>query len=489
INHNSRNPISSHPAKLARVQTAIGNRMRETNVPGVFEYPLSYIANYATELLACSDDPDGKVKFGIGTNVAFPPKFTWYVSRYSHALDRTKNLMQVNGDEETTGICVKGLAVENSAQSSECELSIVPLGSPNDQMPADTIKSTGPGTWTINHSTYEPGYYLVVARDAKGNSYRPLRFVVKASTLKATPESEDGNRPAFWTVMNMYDKPTRLRAWDTYFEDVAQNPGHPDWAQLDDFVNSSETLPVTTFEAVAAISRNHYAAARYGILFPHRERLWRRFEQLPFLWSAIPIHAWLSTALRCWKFVEQRLCDAGFMESDLQELLGKQRDLFVKESPNRSLHMSCVVLSMFASEQFGISVSQLTNLNSLNFDVRERERSRLIAHHHRFDTRSTWPNFRIDCSQDERAILQQADLQINDRFQNEWAVLNGPGIAAVKAVYGDGIPAESIAGYKRLRALDPDWYDIANAVAMSTLLDRRCKTEPNFLSKLLEWSV
>src|SRR5690606_9919743 len=136
-----------------------------------------------------------------------------------------------------------------------------PLGSPNDQMPADTIVSTGPGTWTVSHSTYDPGYYLVVARDARGNSYRPLRFVVKASTLKTTPEGEDGNRPAFWSVMNMYDKPTRLRAWDTYFKDVAQNPGHPDWAQLDDFVNSSETLPVTTFEAVAAISRNHYAAA------------------------------------------------------------------------------------------------------------------------------------------------------------------------------------------------------------------------------------
>ncbi len=88
--------------------TLLIDRLRETSVPGVFEYPLSYIANYATELLACSDDPDGKVKFGIGTNVAFTPQFTLSVGRYSHALDRAKPLAQVSGDEETTEICVKG---------------------------------------------------------------------------------------------------------------------------------------------------------------------------------------------------------------------------------------------------------------------------------------------------------------------------------------------------------------------------------------------
>ena len=67
--------------------------------------------------------------------------------------------------------------------------------------------------------------------------------------------------------MNTYDKRARQKAWDEYFKSVAANPAHPDWAQLDDFVNTSETLPVTTFEAVAAITRNHLAAARYGILY------------------------------------------------------------------------------------------------------------------------------------------------------------------------------------------------------------------------------
>ncbi|MFM2218802.1 MAG: hypothetical protein RL240_3120, partial [Planctomycetota bacterium] len=107
-----------------------------------------------------------------------------------------------------------------------------------------------------------------------------------------------------------------------------------------------------------------------------------------------------------------------------------------------------------------------------------------------FDTRSTWPSFRIDCSKDERDHLRTAGLMFEtskeESFKNQWAVLNGPGIAAVKAVHGDGIDSKDIIEYKRLRALDPDWYDIANAVAMSILLDRRCKSEPSYLMEIME---
>jgi AAA ATPase domain len=464
------------------------DRLRETNVPGVFEFPLSYIASYATELLACSDDPDGKVKFGIGTNVAFAPRFHLSVGRYSHALDRTRPLAQVNGDEETTEICVKGLAATTSTETVDCNLNIVPLGSPNDQMPTETITSTGPGSWLVNHSNYPSGYYLVIASDTRGNSYRPLRFVVKASALKTTEDSAVNPRPAFWTVMNTYDKPARLKAWDNYFKDVATSPAHPDWAQLDDFVNSSETLPITTFEAVAAITRNHFAAARYGILFPHRERLWRRFEQLPFLWSAIPIHAWLATAMRCWAFAEARMVENDIEPEQVRMLLAQARDRFVKEAPNRSSHMASVVFAMFASDRFGIQFTESLHqlLGRFTLEVRTREHTRLISHHDRFDTRSTWPNFRIECDQAERDILRATNLMIEDGFRNQWAVLNGPGIAAVKAVYGEGLQAEEVVEYKRLRALDPDWYDIANAVAMSVLLDRRCKSETNYLVELME---
>jgi hypothetical protein len=292
--------------------------------------------------------------------------------------------------------------------------------------------------------------------------------------------------------MNTYDKSTRLKAWDEYFKSVADNPAHPDWAQLDDFVNSSETLPVTTFEAVAAITRNHLAAARYGILYPHRERLWRRFEQLPFLWSAIPIQAWLATAARCWAFAHSRMTENGMDTEQVYLLLGQARERFVKEAPNRSPHMASVILAMWASGRFEIPFSESLQqlFGRFTLDIRTREHTRLISHHDRFDTRSTWPSFRIDCTQDERDHLRTAGLIFEtskeESFKNQWAVLNGPGIAAVKAVHGDGLHSKDITEYKRLRALDPDWYDIANAVAMSILLDRRCKSEPNYLMEIME---
>lgn len=463
------------------------DQMRETNVPGVFEYPLSYIKNYATELLACTDDPDGKVRFGIGHNIAFSPRFTLSVARYSYSLERCKPLPEIDGNEDTTEIRVKEIA-NGVIRYDECILCVVPLGSPNDLMPSNSIVSIGQGIWVVQHSKYPPGYYLAIASDAHGNSYRPLRFVVKAAELKLATENPTETEPLFWKVMNIHDKAKRLEAWDNYFNDVAPNPAHPDWAQLDDFVNASETLPVTTFEAVAAITRNHLAAARYGILFPHRERLWRRFEQLPFLWSAIPIRGWLATAARCWAFAHSRMTENGMDTEQVDLLIGQARDRFVKEAPNRSPQMASVILAMFASDRFGILFSESLQqlIGRFTLDIRTREHTRLISHHDRFDTRSTWPNFRIDCNQEERDILRSARLMIEDGFKNQWAVLNGPGIAAVRAVYGYGLRADDVSEFKRLRALDPEWYDIANAVAMSVLLNRRCTAEPNFLTDLLE---
>ena len=346
------------------------DRLRETNVTGVFEFPLSYLTNYASELLACSDDPDGIVNFGIGTNVNFVPRYTLSVGRYSHALDRAKQPTHKNGDEETIEIFMKGLATETLATKGDCHITIVPLGSPNDQMPADTITSTAPGKWIVNHNSYPLGYYLIIAADTRGHSYRPLRFAVKPSASKIAATDDGVLRPAFWPVMNIPNKIARLKAWDDYFTAIATDPAHPDWAQLDDFVNSSETLPVTTFEAVAAITRNHLAAARYGILFPHRERLWRRFEQLPFLWSAIPIQAWLVTAVRCWAFVEGRLRENGMDAAQIQAYLAQARDKFIKEAPNRSAHMAGVILAMFASDRFGIPFTE--SLHQLGWSVHSR---------------------------------------------------------------------------------------------------------------------
>jgi len=480
-------PESRAPLIFWPYNSLLIDQLKETNVPGVFEYPLSYITSYATELLACSDDPDGKVQFGIGHNVALRPKFTLSVARYSYALERVRPLPDTEENQNTTDICVKEIA-KGLVRFDACKLNIVPLGSPNDVMPGETIIERGEGIWSVQHTDYPAGYYLATASDAEENSYRPLRFVVKATALRATAEQPIEGVPNFSKVMNMQDKDARLQAWDDYFKGIAANPAHPDWTQLDDFVNSIETLPVTTFEAVAAITRNHSAAARYGIRFPKRDRLWRKFEQLPFLWSAIPVKAWLITAARYWSFVKSTLQEQGIDEESADRILKEAQNHFLEEAPNRSEHMTSIVLAMFASNHFGINFSESLGVlvGRLTMDVRNREQTRLIASRNKFDSRSTWPNCRVDCSIDERLLLRQFQLSIEDSHDNQWAVLNGPSVAAVKAIYGDGLRPDEVIQYKRLRAFDSEWYDIANAVAMNTLLQKRCESEPNFLTDILE---
>lgn len=447
------------------------NKLRQTKIPGVYEFPLSYLSGYATELLACSDDPDGRVRFGIGMNIAFTPKFSFSISRYAKKVDRTKPLNKVNGNEPSTELCIHGITNSTGANEIECSLTVVPLGRPKDQMPSESVVQIGPGSWEVQHTNYPPGYYLALGADSLGSIYRPLRFVVKASEINKDIGSEDKSQPTYWHVMNMYDKHSRLRAWDDYVTKLVTDFAHPDWSYIDDFVDASESLPITTFEAVGAITRNHFAAARYGILYPNREILWRRFEQLPFLWSFIPVSAWIEAATELWKHSKLKLLENGFDEEQSDSFIDKMQILFVNEAPQQCMCMFPVIYWIankfcLGSDVKDSLVNQLQKLQT-DFQVLKREKIKMLRG---CEALSQCPNFPIDCTDEEMQLLRYASVLIDYGSQNEWALLNGPAIAALKSLCGQGLKLPEAVEYKRLRALDPTWYDVAFAFAMISLL-------------------
>jgi hypothetical protein len=111
---------------------------------------------------------------------------------------------------------------------------------------------------------------------------------------------------------------------------------------------------------------------------------------------------------------------------------------------------------------------------------RDVEYARLLRYHDRFedyDTRTTWPNFRIDVTDEVRALFNSTPNLSMYTHKNQWAVVNGPAIAAVHSVYGFPVTPNQVRQFKLLRAVDADWYDKANVVAMNLLLDRRFKED------------
>ena len=65
-------------------------------------------------------------------------------------------------------------------------------------------------------------------------------------------------------------------------------------------------LPITTFEAVAALTRNPEAIAQVAIQRSTDAWLWDRLQQLPFLWACVPIRAWVVAASRYAEFLRHR---------------------------------------------------------------------------------------------------------------------------------------------------------------------------------------
>lgn len=454
---------------------------RETNVEGVFEFPLSYAKDHATGILGLSSDPDREVKYEV--RIGHRERNGWTVARYGRILNK-RTATDINAPNVTEFYIDDDLTSELAG--SQLQLRVTPLGRPKEEVDSDSISLLSPGRWFVDHTSYSPGYYLAVARHTHGECLRPIRFVVKPDYLDVQKAVEPTSETLFDYVLNMRSADGRQAAWDEFFDLISKDYSHPGWQRVTDMVEASYEVPITTYEPIAALTRNPEAVARFGILEPHKARLWQRFERLPFLWSLIPIQAWLNTAESAMTFVRRSLVNANLEHSEIDQLVRQYANRFAAEAPNRIPSMSCVVLCFwrtrmgFDFDPQHLRIAGNDQLEGLSLEDRDREQTRLIDQKSKADTRFTWPNFRIDFDETVREIFNSTrQLPIRDTFKNQWAVLNGPAIAAVFTVYGFPVSKKQVCQFKRLRALDPEWYDKANAIATFLLMQRRFNEETN----------
>ena len=462
---------------------------RETASAGLWELPLSFIRDHAVGILSLSDHPDSEVEFKVRLGKAYRDSFTFRVGRYSQSLNKeTRESLTLGGasleSDQTTTVFLEHETLDSEA-SEDFSLSVMPLGRPKQHVDSSTVDEAGSGKWVIDHSNYPPGYYLAVARQGVSESLRPLRFVVKTAQFNEEVRGlEESPENYFDRILNIRNAEERRSGWDEFFSKLVDDYSHPGWARVDDLVKASYDLPVTTYEAVAALTRNPAAVARYGILEPHEIRLWERLERLPFLWSLIPVQTWVSTASRCRDHVRNLLGGSGLDDAAISNLVASQSNKFAEEAPSRCPAMYCILMALWrAGFQFDPHHMHGTSdggIKGLTLVDRQQEHTRLMAQHTKYDTRDAWPNFKLEYSERVREILRDTEgLLMNGSFPNQWVILNGPAVAAVYTAYGFDLNEELIKRFKRLRATDAEWYDKANAIALLKLMQRRYSEDPN----------
>lgn len=461
---------------------------RETDSEGLWELPLSFIRDHAVGILSLSDHPNSEVEFKVRVGRAYRESYSFRVGRYAQALNKeTCASLTLGGatlpSDQTTTVFLEHEVLDNDAENFA--ISVMPLGRPKQHVDPATVNEVSAGRWVIDHSSYPPGYYLAVVRQGLSESLRPLRFVIKTDLFNEELRDLEESRENFFDrILNIRNEEERRAGWDAFFCELADDYSHPGWARVDDLVKASYDLPVTTYEAVAALTRNPAAVARYGIFEPHEIRLWERLERLPFLWSLIPVQTWINAASRCRDHVRHALEGRGLGDTTISDWVARQPNKFAEEAPNRCPTMCCILMALWrAGFQFDPKYLNGTpdgGIKGLSLLDRQQEHARLLSQHTKYDTRDAWPEFKLEYSEQVAQILRETDdLLIKGSLKNQWVILNGPAVAAVYSAFGFPVTDALVKQFKRLRATDAEWYDKANAIATLMLMQRRYSENPN----------
>ena len=481
-------PGGQQPYVLELEHSQVIDRLTETS-PGVWEYPLSFIKDRAIGLLAASDDPDGEIHFGVSVGRSLNPSFRWRISRYGFRLEPVRYAYQSEEERETEyQECRSHVQVSDpdlrSLLTTGVQVRVIALNDPKYLLPEEAVTTVGPGQWTINHAETPAGYYLVTGKTENSEILRPLRIASKPEQVVAPPSDKPEEEYSFDEVSTIRSRDRRREVWDHFFDRMANDFGHSDWTKVQNVVEASMTLPITTFEAVAGLTRNSIAVAKYGILEPGNVRLWQRLEELPFLWCLVPVDSWITSAFRILNYFHDAMDVAGIPEEQIGSVIKDKSEAFAKLAPDRNPSMACIAACLFHA---GLVSPSLLIMAGTSPDDYQQSLASLVSRHDKFDSRVTWPNPRLNISPQVRDLLYSTpDLINRETHANQWAVINAPAIAAVYSTYGLTLEPKLVQELKRLRSFDTAWFDSANHYAMFRVMTRRFEEETDWVEKVVE---
>jgi len=465
---------------LARVAAGSGTDQ-------AFELPLSLIQSQVVGLLARSADPDGSVLLLVEQHTRSAQRLEQIrVSRYVGSLECTSDAAaslsdQGAGDatqprDRPVLIGVRALTMDAlGARVERLGLEARPLGRPDDTPPADIIESLAPGKWRFHRELCTPGPWLVTAWLDERTCLRPMRVTVRGQDLPSIEPAATAPEQQFEAVLCMHDDGERRQAWDVFVGVLASDLSHPGWAPMLSLVDACRRLPVTTFEAVAALTRCAEAVAYLGILRPDDMWLWDRLQHLPFLWALVPVRAWVTAARRYVDHLRSSLSTAGLAEAQTRQMLEDCLKGFLGQGALRCPAIDCVAacLRLLCRDYLPVPAAcssdwrLLPNQKSALTKEIEHLRTRLVSEH----DGDRWPTPQLWVPVGIQAYVNAVALYASQGYQND--VLRAPILAAACAVLDLPVDRDTIAKLQELRGFDPTWFDEAQVRAMFIMAGHR----------------
>jgi hypothetical protein len=453
----------------------------------IMELPLSLIQSQVAGLLARQADLDGTVRIGLHQNVGAALReivVSWHSGQLVPVPSPSDNATPVENQgqaavEGPVEVAVPERTLQGlGARASGMYLTAFPLGAPNETPPPGAVELLGTGRWRFHRELCSSGPWLLTAWIDRRTCLRPLRISVRMDGARAEDVTSVSPENQFVAALNVADAASRSKAWDYVVTCMGESPNHPAWKPMWGLLEACRSLPMTTFDAVVALTRNPEAAAMAAIQRPGEAWLWERLEQLPFLWSLVPIQAWITAATCYATVVQQSLATAGLTDDRIEEIIGSTFHVFAERAPLQSRCLECVVGCMgtaripvpWPNPYLG---NLLPGASDKLHDELERQRGRLVALH----IGDTWPNVATAVFDATRPLIVKLALTDCRGFQK--SVLDAPLLAAAHAIYNLPISTKLAAVLQEVRGFDPVWFEEANMIAMYLLAGDRLRAETN----------
>ena len=454
----------------------------EKVVPGLFQRDIFLLQEPLRNLFAVSREMDACVRLEIDASVGsdYRNKCRLIVSRFDLSLreDRLDGTVSLGeNDLERLGKDVERLRVE-----------AVPLWDPDAEISALEPVPGLSGRWQFSPDRRESGPWVIVGKDGDWNRIRPLLWEVPGKDDQMLLQDFDPKeRGALETAVCISDTHERAAALDRLLVALAEDCSHPDWHQVYASIRRFRGLPAATLDLTDRIISTPCVAMMALLGASDTTMLssvWSLLEELPFLWSLLPVKDWVATGR--------------YFESSLRSELGRQRypgdvnvlvqDVlkpFFEEAPKRQLGFETLVelmrVCVFGYEIgktkcLKIAIEPATRRKFL-WDPLEDVRQCLLNRY----AEDRWPRGYSVSGWLDQVNTIPSDVKKLWHIEPEGTgyripVLNAPAVAAIAAACGIKVERSLIYEIRYLRSFDEQWFDEAYsrilAIAIGILFEQ-----------------
>ena len=376
-------------------------------------------------------------------------------------------------DTSMTFVSVSHALEDCDETTVACEA--VPLSRPGDEPVSLSIVSSA----DVFHGAILPQDlnmnqpWLVVARHDDRVRVRPNTVGGRSSIF---PDVRDTETPQLPEAISIADPELRERnvaaAMDAALDAVDANRVEEEWSFLNDALLCAADIPASAFDVLKVLATRPKLLVRclFRLEKTHRQLLWNLEHELPFCWLLVDRNIWRTEAKWAFSHLRDELSRA--IEGDHDQIARQHICSIIDEGVDRLPALNTVATDI-ALRLEGSAVSE-----SFVKEVQRNRNDRTSAQVTLRASMDDWPEGygRREWAQELDPRLDKLPIwQHSDEHRARQPIFDTPVAAAWCCFFTKPTPRTAFL-VKRIRAHDPDWFDLAYSAAwfrFAHLVDNR----------------